>query len=137
MCSSDFAIDPWTQTIGLLKILSSFARDQRDKAAALNRNPVPRTHCSREASKQPAFPVKILDRPDRNTVTVAWCDPTLCHYGDQIWEAGIAKSTGVCAISGMCIERGDEIYKPRSARKRPLNANAMILCSAVGDVVSC
>lgn len=51
-------------------------------------------------------------------------------FGNQTWRLGVAQYAGVCAISGRCIGRGDEVYKPFS-RPLPANAQAMILAVVV------
>ncbi|HTJ91559.1 MAG TPA: DUF3331 domain-containing protein [Pararobbsia sp.] len=75
--------------------------------------------------------VNILDRLSERTVAVSWRDSTSCHYNDQIWRVGIARQPGCCAITGMHIEPGDAIYRPIPTVPAPLNAQAMILASAL------
>ena len=78
--------------------------------------------------------VNVLDRLSERTVAVSWRDSTSCHYNDQIWRVGIARQPGCCAITGMHIEPGDAIYRPIPATPAPLNAQAMILASALARV---
>jgi hypothetical protein len=78
--------------------------------------------------------VNVLDRLSERTVAVSWRDSTSCHYNDQIWRVGIARQPGCCAITGMHIEPGDAIYRPIPAVPAPLNAQAMILASALSRV---
>ncbi|CAM2148957.1 DUF3331 domain-containing protein [Pararobbsia alpina] len=78
--------------------------------------------------------VNVLDRLSERTVAVSWRDSTSCHYNDQIWRVGIARQPGCCAITGMHIEPGDAIYRPIPTVPAPLNAQAMILASALTRV---
>jgi hypothetical protein len=72
--------------------------------------------------------IRLIELGSPRTATLAWCDPALCHYGDQTWHAGAARRPGICAFSGAPIRRGDLVYRPRISRPSPpLNANAMIL----------
>jgi Domain of unknown function (DUF3331) len=79
--------------------------------------------------------VAVIDRPSPLTALVAWQDSTSCRYGDQLWRAGIAKSGGVCVLSGVAIEPGDAIYRPVPKGVRPCNAEAMMSTSAVRAAV--
>jgi hypothetical protein len=72
--------------------------------------------------------IRIIDRTEQSA-TVAWHDPTSCHYDDQRWHRARATRDGVCAISGTIIQRGADIYRPSRARPVPVNAGAMILAS--------
>jgi Domain of unknown function (DUF3331) len=78
--------------------------------------------------------VHVLDRLSERTVTVSWRDSTSCHYNDQIWRVGIARQPGCCAVTGRRIEPGDAIYRPIPAFPAPVNAQEMILASAVSRV---
>ncbi|WP_321890225.1 DUF3331 domain-containing protein [Paraburkholderia bannensis] len=78
--------------------------------------------------------VAILERLDSNTVTVSWNDPQACHYGSQVWGVGTARQSGICAVSGKKIRRGDSVYRPRVSRPAPLNSGAMILVSVIYSV---
>lgn len=75
--------------------------------------------------------VSLLERISPSTVTIAWRDSTSCSYGAQIWMGANAKVSGVCAMSGAQIKRGDRIFRPRHSKPAPVNAGAMILASAI------
>jgi hypothetical protein len=63
-------------------------------------------------------------------VALSWHDPTLCNYEEQIWAPSNARRTGICALSGLKISKGDSIYKPRlRGAGSPLNSDALILAS--------
>ncbi len=74
--------------------------------------------------------IRLIERPNSTTVTVAWSDPTIGNFGDQTWRLTRARRTGICAISGRFIGCGDEIYRPMS-RPIPVNAKTMILADIV------
>jgi hypothetical protein len=75
--------------------------------------------------------VSLVERTSSSTVTIAWRDSTSCSYGAQIWMGANAKVSGVCAMSGARIQRGDRIFHPRHSKPAPVNAGAMILASAI------
>jgi hypothetical protein len=78
--------------------------------------------------------VNVLDRLSERTVAVSWRDSTSCHYNDQIWRVGIAREPGRCAMTGERIRPGEAIYRPIPALPAPVNAQAMILASALARV---
>lgn len=121
-------LDAWSQTLALLSSLS--LRDDATPAdpprLAGRRLPLTPEPCAGAEAK-----VRILDRPSKNTAIVSWFDPTVCRYGDQPWRASRARHPGTCAMTGRSIRRGDPVYRPRTVRPCPLNANAMILASCV------
>ena len=82
-----------------------------------------------------ACAVRVIDRPGPTVATVAWSDPTACYYGDQTWQAGIARHPGICAACGKNIRRGDAVYMPRR-KPLPANADAMILAVVVQNSMS-
>lgn len=71
--------------------------------------------------------VRLLDRPTATTAILSWSDPTACHYEYQGWRVSKAERYGICALSGLPISKGDEVYRPRASTPRPRNAKAMIL----------
>lgn len=79
--------------------------------------------------------VDVLDRLSAHTVAISWRDATLCHYNDQIWRLGVARRRGQCALTGESVGVGEAIYRPIPITPPPLNAQAMILASALTGVV--
>ncbi|WP_144149121.1 DUF3331 domain-containing protein [Paraburkholderia sp. BCC1884] len=127
--------DPWLRTLGLLSVLSGDAEvgNHAVEAAIARKEP---WGCHLPVMGQRfEVQVRVIDRPTQSTATVAWRDPTHCSYGDQVWHASRARVTGVCALSGQSIKRGDAIYKPRPCRPAPLNVGAMILGSVLNNAV--
>ncbi|REG49606.1 uncharacterized protein DUF3331 [Paraburkholderia sp. BL6669N2] len=74
--------------------------------------------------------VEIVEWSERS-LTIVWHDPTACSYVDQRWSRSKSTSSGVCALSGAIISRGQDIFKPSRSKPPPVNADAMILLSAL------
>jgi hypothetical protein len=123
MLTKTLATDPWLQTVGLLQALSGSAEESGSG----------RTHagsaygawCQRH--DRAGLKVEVTDRPSSSTITVTWCDASICLYGDQCWRYTVARQSGVCALTGEPVSCGDAVYKPRIFRLAPSNADAMIL----------
>ncbi|CAN7791492.1 DUF3331 domain-containing protein [Caballeronia sp. LjRoot34] len=78
--------------------------------------------------------VSLLERPTTDILVISWSDARRCHYSEQIWRLRMASVDGQCALSGLFIHTGDQVFKP-SAHPSPLNAGEMILQSAVPESV--
>ncbi|WP_175043415.1 DUF3331 domain-containing protein [Burkholderia lata] len=78
--------------------------------------------------------IDILDQPTSSTVVLSWRDSTGGHYGYQNWHKGFARRPGLCAMSGMPINPGDEIFRPSVRNGRPTNWSAMILAIHVSCI---
>jgi Domain of unknown function (DUF3331) len=127
--------DAWVQTIGLLNLLSAnrgAGVDKKDKNAARVQRGMRDFMHDREAR---GVCVSVIDKPSASTATIAWRDPTVGCYGDQVWRASVSRSHGVCAMSGLPILPGDAIYRPRARHPLPLNLTEMILAAVVHDAV--
>ena len=107
--------DTWISTIALLKpqhhTLTYSAEDNALRAHA----PI----------------VSVIERPSATMAVVSWRDATHCRYGEQVWAAGVAREDGVCALTGRPIARSDAVFRPQRAKPPALNAEAMILASAM------
>ncbi len=77
--------------------------------------------------------IVILDRPTACTVLVQWSSAVGCHYGEQIWRKVVARHSGVCALTGCRIARGDAVFRPGRARAACSNAAAMIRASSLDE----
>ncbi|MEM5329218.1 DUF3331 domain-containing protein [Paraburkholderia sp. JHI2823] len=114
-------VDPWQMTIGMLGLLSG------EKCPG---NPVPtaRKPALRRCADKPvpSLTIRVLERATATRVTLAWRDPSRCAYCDQEWYRTRARRSGVCAVSGREIRRGEDVYRPRPMRPQALNADAMI-----------
>lgn len=114
------AADPWAMTIGLLGQL----RGERKEAVRAR----PRKSASRCATRTAVvgLSVRVIERSTDTRLTLAYRDPSRCAYGDQEWYLTRARRSGVCAVTGREIRRGEEVYRPRPMRPQALNADAMI-----------
>jgi hypothetical protein len=127
-------LDPWVETIRLL------SSESRDPDIVADTTPVPKRgrSCGCEvkssANCPPHLKVSLIERTTSSTVTIAWRDPTSCFYGAQIWRLASAKASGVCALTGQRIRRGDRIFHPHRSKPVPVNARAMILESALNAI---
>ena len=129
--------DPWSYTLGVLTVLSRVEKAPEVQMKHASARIKPTQPGSPPASfeclhQNPS--VRVLDRLDAHTVTLAWSDATSCCYGEQTWRVRCASRPGVCAVSGLRIRRGDHVYKP-AVRPRPVNANAMILSSVMLELI--
>lgn len=132
--------DPWS---GILKrLLTSTTTSDCTTLGASGRltmrepaNDRRRHPCNEQSgAHQSARIVNVLDRLSERTVAVSWRDSTSCHYNDQIWRVGIAREPGRCAMTGEWIQPGEAIYRPIPTLPAPVNAQAMILASALARV---
>jgi hypothetical protein len=116
---------PWASVV--LGLLSSPA----------SRQSVPhRTRCGSRTTADPDTfrhcTVKIEERLANAAFALSWSDPTQCSYREQVWKRAIARKSGVCALSGERIKRGDAVFRPQARRfKVPLNSGAMILAASL------
>ncbi|TCG03786.1 hypothetical protein BZM27_45745 [Paraburkholderia steynii] len=111
--------------LALLSIVSSqTGKEQCERHREKDRRP---HSCPDEPWSSGHVKVRVIERPGPARATISWCDPKACYYGDQTWRASVARQPGVCALSGVNIQRGDSIYRPGPSKPPPLNANAMIL----------
>ncbi|WP_086383327.1 DUF3331 domain-containing protein [Caballeronia sordidicola] len=74
--------------------------------------------------------VRVVEWSERNLIIV-WHDPTACSYDDQRWRRSRSRTTGICALTGEVIQRGQDIFRPSQSKPPPANAEAMILVSAL------
>lgn len=137
--------DPWEQTLLLLDRLcakepcartlsrAGLAPGPRIAEPRANDGRCRQSRKEREATGDPpcAAVVTLLERLSPRTIALRWCSAS-CHYGYQIWVCAKARRSGVCAVSGKAIRRGDIIYRPYTRTPvLPVNVNAMIHLSAL------
>jgi Domain of unknown function (DUF3331) len=122
---------PWIQTIEALRVVSS-EHGIRPKMPSLKVKSVVDSTFPQSKSCM----IRITDRASPSTVTVEWGDPTVAHYGAQLWRLGSARASGSCAISGATITRGAAVYRPSIGRFPPQNRNAMILASTIDQMLA-
>ena len=56
--------------------------------------------------------VTFVERFSPKSVSITWRDSTAANYCEQLWIRRIARSQGVCALTGNSIVRGDAVYGP-------------------------
>jgi len=127
-------VDPWVQTIQLLSFGARFPDVFVDATPVAKRTPPRGCGATLSTPCSPQLKVSLIERTTSSTVTIAWRDPTSCFYGAQIWRIASAKVSGICALSGQRIRRGDRIFHPRPCKPAPVNARAMILESALNAI---
>ena len=113
--------DPWSQIIGRL------SAHWHDAAA-----PVCQASGRLNRRSHRAPTIRSIEWQTDTTLLVSWSDATRGSYLDQTWRAGYARVRGVCALSGMSVERGDAVFRPfHRGAAPPSNAFDMILASVL------
>lgn len=116
--------DPWGQIVSRL----------HNSAAAFDpiQQRVPYRVSKDSASMANASSVSRIERQTTYTILVSWSDPTLGSYVDQTWRAGVARTDGVCGLTGKPVRRGDPVFRPLPREVAPLkNPFDMILADTV------
>jgi hypothetical protein len=135
-------LDPWRQI--LLKLSEahvSAAHDNAPRAGsaspktrrARSLTAGSRARSARFASFSTSVTIKVLERSER-VAMITWFDPTSCHYAEQRWHRATTLRSGTCALTGVPIARGDDIFRPSRADR--MNAHAMILTCKLPEVRS-
>ncbi|SOE71021.1 protein of unknown function [Burkholderia sp. D7] len=119
--------DPWSQTLDLLRSLNKL----EDRGAEVDFDHIIRDKPHADGIRAVQFKVCVTGRPSIHTVTISWCAAGCVYYGDQLWRHAFAVRSGVCAMSGEKIRKGDPIYKPSCRREPPMNMDAMILATHI------
>ncbi|WP_244106338.1 DUF3331 domain-containing protein [Paraburkholderia phenazinium] len=79
--------------------------------------------------------VTFVERFSPKSVSITWRDSTAANYCEQLWIRRIARSQGVCALTGSSIVRGDAVYGPAGrTAARPANAAQMVLADAIEEL---
>lgn len=82
--------------------------------------------------KSPSCTVIVEERLANTLIALSWIDPTCGSFRDQIWRLATARRSGVCALTGRRVRKGDAIFRPRGRRRdAPCNWNAMILAASL------
>ena len=110
--------DRWKQAINLLIMLMRTDQESCPKRLIPNVRVNVRGRFKQNECHNRAMWVRVTGRPSSTTATVAWRDSTSGCYEDQIWRGVVARTSGVCAVSGRSIKRGDRVYRPRASRDR-------------------
>ena len=135
--------DPWAATISRLgkspaqdiKLASS---DKCDKGACSARPARRNTTAERAqaaADQHSGAVITFVERFGAKSISITWRDSTAGRYTEQLWVRRIARSRGVCALTGANIVRGDAVYGPFSRpTSRPRNMSQMILADQLDDL---
>lgn len=98
---------------------------------------------SAAVASQPVKPVtgparfQIVERLSRETLSVYWSDARTGLYADQLWRLGRARIRSFCVLTGVPIQVGDLVYRPKSqSTGSPTNRDFMILADMVHDKFS-
>jgi hypothetical protein len=129
VCSETCEMSPWGAIIQTLVGEIS----QRNPLNDAPKNQRAHKRASRKDGQESFFRtvyVDVLERVSTSSAGVSWRDPTDCSYGSHMWHRAISRRSGICALSGSEIRRGDSVYQPRT-RPRAANASAMILSTHI------
>ncbi|WP_415914149.1 DUF3331 domain-containing protein [Paraburkholderia sp. J12] len=78
--------------------------------------------------------MRIVDRPDPETVLVSWSDPLSGHSAEETWRKGTAKRSGKCLLNGIHIRKGDPVYR-RSTRNRIAHTSGMLAACSIEELL--
>jgi hypothetical protein len=139
--------DPWSAVISRLtddgagrsphgadKFSQPMRQARRESAATTHRGgAVERTRTPPTRAKSTR--VTFVERFTAKSVSITWRDATAANYSEQLWIRRIARSNGVCALTGAAIVRGDAVYSPAGrTAMRPANCAQMVLATALEDL---
>ena len=128
--------DPWPKILDSLK--GCYACGNAESRPAPSTNLVRAATRVRDVGKwygdAPSWPIcvtiNVLELTERSA-TIAWYDPTRCRYEDQHWSRFKARHAGVCAMTGVPILPGADVFHRPRIRGGAANADAMILTRAL------
>lgn len=92
-----------------------------------------------EPAKQVSGPTRfqIVERLSRETLSIYWSDARTGLYADQLWRLGRARIRSFCVLTGVPIQVGDLVFRPKShSTSSPANRDFMILADMVHDEFS-
>lgn len=131
-------VNPWSQVVSLLSHLSGGDDNAGGESWRIVQTRGTRTgHSEKPGEAHQAMSdsdsrnrITAIERQDDVSALISWCDPTMCHYVDQVWRQIVARSNGYCALTGKPIRRGDAVFMPSGrGRPRPANHDEMILAT--------
>lgn len=139
-----YSSDPWAGVLEHLEQATSLNREANTWVASrlaefLCRNTEPEydwsapyvlnaPHVRADCQTRPEF--TVVDRDERDVV-ISWQDATRGRLADQRWRRCTAYASGVCAMSGGKIRRGDQIYRPLRRLSNFANLGDTILASII------
>jgi hypothetical protein len=118
-------IDPWLQVVNWL---SERAPDTMCSSHKLSNASWLECNNIAPCNMMKASSISRIEWQTTSTILVSWSDSTLGRYQDQTWRAGLARTSGVCGLTGVPVNKGDVVFRPLiRAGARPTNALDMIL----------
>ena len=125
--------DPWATTLAAIRQFSSPPdpmRNSPDLSGRPRSGGEPFRPRKTDGGDVRTFTVTVVEELSNSLFALCWHDPTLCNYEEQVWSPCFAPASARCALSGVHINLGDSVYRPRTrGRVMPLNRDAMILAS--------
>jgi hypothetical protein len=117
---------PWPHIVDCLRSSSPCtARSTRKPAMLARCSPAPN-------ALTPTASIRHIEWQTMHTIRVSWSDATLGQCHDQTWRAGLARTEGVCALTGVPVRRGDAVFRPLAlGHDSPINAPHMILANTL------
>jgi hypothetical protein len=145
MNATVYPSDPWAGVLEHLEEATSLNRESNKwtgSRLAQLLTEVTGTGYRWQISATPAAPIErtdcqnregftVVERSDERDIVISWQDPTRGYLGEQRWRIGTASSSGICALSGRPIRRGDRIFRPMRPTSRHPNFGDMILAAAI------
>jgi hypothetical protein len=140
-------MDPWSSMISRLKGDGSgrsphgaekpsqtMRQARRESAASAHRSgTAERAHTP--ATRPKSTRVTFVERFTAKSISITWRDSTAANYSEQLWIRRIARSNGVCALTGAPIVRGDAVYGPAGRTSvRPANCAQMVLANVLEEL---
>jgi hypothetical protein len=140
--------DPWAATISRLgkpanrETPTTIASERCDHSQGPSAARVARRNAAIERAQgqavggqNSAAVITFVERFGAKSISITWRDSTAGRYTEQLWVRRIARSRGVCALTGANIVRGDAVYGPFSRpAMRPRNVSQMILAELLDDL---
>ncbi|WP_109480385.1 DUF3331 domain-containing protein [Paraburkholderia sp. C35] len=132
--------DPWTATISRLgkapaQDIKLGSCDKGACAARPARRSANTERAQAAADQHSGAVITFVERFGAKSISITWRDSTAGRYTEQLWVRRIARSRGVCALTGANIVRGDAVYGPFSRpSSRPRNMSQMILAEQLDDL---
>ena len=79
-----------------------------------------------DATGQTQRTVRVFERPNVDSLIVAWREAVRCCYSEQRWVRAQASAAGICALSGNAFVAGQMVFKPLHINPAPVNHDACI-----------
>jgi hypothetical protein len=134
MNATVYPSDPWAGVLEHLEEATSLNRESNKwtgSRLAQLLTEVTGTGYRWQISATPAAPIERTDCQNREGFTVVERSDERDIVISWRWRIGTASSSGICALSGRPIRRGDRIFRPMRPTSRHPNFGDMILAAAI------